>query len=579
MQNKILLALFLFPLPAVAQTVYTAADYLAVGDSLRFSTAAAGLGDFDFAATGADFTWDFADLPVANQRTDAYFDPNDAGYRLPWCLANGYLLNCQSQFDELTNLGRRGLDTLNLGPIVAQNLVNHSKKTDGAYAETMLGLTAQIGGIPLPLTFEYENRDSVFQFPIAYGNIDSSRSRLNFDLTGLNIPFNQSFNNKRVNTVDGYGSLTTPYGVFENTLRMRTVVERTDTTFLDNNTIPVQRTTVEYKWFDPAHPAPLLQATGTISGGTETITQITYLDSVRCLPPTALFYYLPLQPQYDPGTQSAAVEFFNLSGNADSLYWDFGDNATSSQVNPTHTFLCPGQQQVTLISYNTVCAPLAADTVTLPVFINDTSAPDTSQVVLCAGDSLLINEEWVSEPGFYEAQFTSVNGCDSTAFVDLEVVAAIDPAVTLAENTLTAQQAGAAYQWIDCATGQPLAGATGQSFTPEMSGDYAVVITAGSCADTSECTNVVLSSTRDRQEAPAVRVFPNPAKEVVRLVFEGEAAKRRIVLMDLAGRTINQWSIGTEKRVEIPLSLAPGMYFFRIEDNAGGSRMVKFLKK
>lgn len=54
-----------------------------------------------------------------------------------------------------------------------------------------------------------------------------------------------------------------------------------------------------------------------------------------------------------------------------------------------------------------------------------------------------------------------------------------DTAVTQSGNTLTAVEAGASYQWINCATNQPIAGATGQSFTPVSSGSYAVQITLG----------------------------------------------------------------------------------------------------
>ncbi|MCF6130114.1 T9SS type A sorting domain-containing protein [Flavobacterium sp. AS60] len=63
-------------------------------------------------------------------------------------------------------------------------------------------------------------------------------------------------------------------------------------------------------------------------------------------------------------------------------------------------------------------------------------------------------------------------------------------AVTISGNTLTATQASATYQWIDCNNGNSdIAGATSRSYTPTVSGNYAVRVTNSSgCTVTSNCT-------------------------------------------------------------------------------------------
>lgn len=71
--------------------------------------------------------------------------------------------------------------------------------------------------------------------------------------------------------------------------------------------------------------------------------------------------------------------------------------------------------------------------------------------------------------------------------------AAIDGTVTALGATITANQASATYQWVDCNNGNaPIAGATSQSFTATTSGSYAVEVTLNGCSLLSACTDVCI---------------------------------------------------------------------------------------
>ncbi|MEY3049429.1 MAG: hypothetical protein RL365_1467 [Bacteroidota bacterium] len=70
----------------------------------------------------------------------------------------------------------------------------------------------------------------------------------------------------------------------------------------------------------------------------------------------------------------------------------------------------------------------------------------------------------------YNAGLTSTNG------------------VTQTDVTLTADQNNATYQWIDCDNNNsPILGETNQSFTPTVTGNYAVEVTVNGCTSVSEC--------------------------------------------------------------------------------------------
>lgn len=67
----------------------------------------------------------------------------------------------------------------------------------------------------------------------------------------------------------------------------------------------------------------------------------------------------------------------------------------------------------------------------------------------------------------------------------------VDMNVTQTGVTLTADQNNATYQWIDCDNNNsPISGETNQSYTPTVTGNYAVEITLNGCNSVSECVLV-----------------------------------------------------------------------------------------
>tara|TARA_Y100000782_G_scaffold77290_1_gene83218 strand:+ start:662 stop:3184 length:2523 start_codon:yes stop_codon:yes gene_type:complete len=407
---------------STAQVTYDSSHFFQAGDSLLYSKFTVTVDSFNFDSTGSGMTWDYSDLTFSNQVTHNYFDPNTSGYKNNWCLSNGYVMSCQAHFDQLTNVARISFDSLNTSIISVQNTTNHYKLSGGAYENAMLGMTIVFGNIPFTITSEFEDKDSIYQFPLTYNQADSSTSRLVLDFNSYGIPVKQSRNAIRRNTVEGWGTLITPYDTFNSVLKMRTIVERFDTLFIDTNVVPTHTFQVEYKWFDPNHAGAVLQAKGSIAGNQEVITEVLFKDTVQCVPPQALYAYQPFVVYYDSATQSSTVNFTNLSNNADSLTWFFGDSTASSHVNnPSHTYYCPGTYFSRLVAINS-CNPNVADTMILPVYVLDTnssSLPDTINTAICYGDSVLINGNYVDQPGYYVENAQNTSGCDSISVIHL----------------------------------------------------------------------------------------------------------------------------------------------------------------
>jgi gliding motility-associated-like protein len=65
--------------------------------------------------------------------------------------------------------------------------------------------------------------------------------------------------------------------------------------------------------------------------------------------PAAFFKAIPYLV-YVPTSQ---VECFNLSSAANSYYWDFGDNTSSTDLSPSHIYQNAGEYQIYLVAINT----------------------------------------------------------------------------------------------------------------------------------------------------------------------------------------------------------------------------------
>ncbi len=112
---------------------------------------------------------------------------------------------------------------------------------------------------------------------------------------------------------------------------------------------------------------------------------------------------------------------------------------------------------------------------TTPIFVYDT-------LILCPGDSLLVGCEWRTGEGDY---LEALN-CDTLSWYHISEIA-IDTSLSQNGDTLFAIPNYTGYQWYDCETMNPIAGANSYYYLSEVSGSYYVEITNQSCTAASSC--------------------------------------------------------------------------------------------
>lgn len=115
----------------------------------------------------------------------------------------------------------------------------------------------------------------------------------------------------------------------------------------------------------------------------------------------------------------------------------------------------------------------------------------------------------------------------------------LDVGVTQNGQTLTADLVGATYQWLDCGNSYSvIMGETNQSYTPSITGNYAVEVTSGGCTDTSVCVLVDYSSLNELYNS-SVTVYPNPSKDG-KFKIDADHIVEVVEVVDMLGRSIKK---------------------------------------
>ena len=140
-----------------------------------------------------------------------------------------------------------------------------------------------------------------------------------------------------------------------------------------------------------------------------------------------------------------------------------------------------------------------------------------------------------------------------------------DTSVTQNGSILTANRTGAEYQWLDCNNDHAvIEGETGQSFTPTLSGSYAVEITEDGCIDTSACHVYDHAVGINNGFKQPVTAWQGASSDEI-LVDLGDVYRDIMVLVtDVNGRVVHRESIARSQAFQFVLEEPPGIYFIAV---------------
>jgi PKD repeat protein len=348
---------------ANAQITIINTDLPGSGDTLRYSTSNLDtLTENTYSITGANVTWDFSHLEATGQAVDHYKPSLQTPYA-------GF-------FFGINRYGKLEADSIGFGQFMFKDVYRFYKNSSSKFEIEGVGM--KYSGFPIPSY--YADADELYQFPLNYNDYDSSTFSYTLSLLTLGTLQTEGY---RINSVDGWGQITTPYGTF-NALRVTTDIVSRDSVALgglfgfgfDNH----QR---EIKWLTTGEGYPIMQVAGAVVNGQFNPNTVTYRDSFRVTPispfaPTASFTADNITPTtYD--TVSFTSNAF-LSSHA----WTFNpttvtyvNGTSSSSRTPEVVFNAPGVYDVSLMVANN----FGSDDTTVLAYIMVTQGVNTSNLV------------------------------------------------------------------------------------------------------------------------------------------------------------------------------------------------------
>ncbi len=242
---------------ADAQITVTSANMPGSGDTIRYSNCRAS--SINYSTTGADIYWDYDSLQVQSQGVYDYLAASLTPYAFYFTGAGKY--------------GLKIADSIGTGTFTFKNVYDFYKKTTAVFETEGIGF--QYSGIPLAAM--YSDPDEIYTFPLNYLNHDSTTYKVTVQL-GTTIYYSQL--GYRINNVDGWGVIKTPYDSVP-CLRLVSTTYGKDSinyngigfTFPD-----VQRS---YKWISLTEKIPMLELDGNYTNNNFIPTQARFRDSYK----------------------------------------------------------------------------------------------------------------------------------------------------------------------------------------------------------------------------------------------------------------------------------------------------------
>ncbi len=199
-------------------------------------------------------------------------------------------------------------------------------------------------------------------------------------------------------------------------------------------------------------------------------------------------------------------------------------------------------------------------------------------ITACNSYTVPSGDETYTTSGTYMDTIPNSAGCDSILTINL-TIKTVDTSITNNSPTLIANAANASYQWLDCNKNfSPISGATGQSFTATISGNYAVEVSQNGCVDTSGCHKVTIIGITENDFGETLNVFPNPTSGAVTIDFGRVFNKVVVEVFDMTGKRIAFYRLGTTEKVSFEIPGPSGMYYIKLTAQDRQARM-RVLKK
>ena len=244
--------LLILPIINQAQITITKNNFPSSGDEYIYSNA--NTNGIDISTTGPNISWDYSQLTSINYDTVSHVSVSSTPLAYQLYFNNPFLYpNYKADY------GVKGIEINAFNQVNISDVFNFHKKNTSSIE--MVGFGANINGIPASI--KYDTIDQLYPLPLTFGTNDSTSAYYFLDIPSLGA-YGQHIQRKV--EVDGWGSITTPYQNYSQSLRVKTTLYQRDTLKVEQPfslpgvtfNRPIQTT---YEWFTTGISVPVFSVT------------------------------------------------------------------------------------------------------------------------------------------------------------------------------------------------------------------------------------------------------------------------------------------------------------------------------
>ena len=145
----------------------------------------------------------------------------------------------------------------------------------------------------------------------------------------------------------------------------------------------------------------------------------------------------------------------------------------------------------------------------------------------------------------------------------------VNASVVQSGISLIAQNISATYQWVNCTNNQLIPGAVNQSYTPNVNGSYAAIITQCGISDTSACFTINNVGLDEIENDAEMLIYPNPATSNFSIKVPVNAEVIQVRIFNLLGKMVsNKLVYGNEIIVNDISNLSSGSYTVEVKSES-----------
>ncbi|MGB3075094.1 MAG: PKD domain-containing protein [Chitinophagales bacterium] len=305
-------------------------------------------------------------------------------------------------------------------------------------------------------------------------------------------------------------------------------------------------------------------------------------DNFNCSIPNTNFTYT---------SNGNTVSFEDNTTSEDLLHWDFGDGFTSTEQNPAHTYISPGEKTVCLIANNEcgdsiVCKSVFVNCIAAANFsssANDLEVEFTNTSASATGylwdfgdgtnSSITSPVHSYSSLGTFHVCLIAYGLCvNDTTCMDVTLQCSTESDFTYTTNVnqvfFTNQAINTLFYFWEFGDGQ-------QSFAPNpnhtytANGIYTACLTAyGDCDTPITCKEITIIATGITDPVNLFSIYPNPASEYIHVDYCCEEHVTVEIINSLNQVRLKESLSRGEKLINVK-EYPPGIYQCKIYDSIG----------